>query len=589
MFHQPLGFPCPNCRRDTKPLHPARPQREWAGQFPVNYYIHELLMLQKQMDKIHHEQLHNQVVNSNAAPPGLLRKPRRNLVASANLRRNTNCSNCRSKENINTKAIIECKDCSTCLCDVCDRLVHADDRFKSHIRLYTENILETRLPDLNQRKNSQVNRILESNRSDANDIFSIITDLEKILTNDKRDISTTKSKYIEQVKVIRQVLFDHIEEIVDVALDDINTSFEDQSLETDELIGKLRNSKLRKGNKRHLEGLNNNELKLCKHLVAKLLSNYSVSWSSLEPDDLITTILDMDRLCTLSLSRRRKELPCDLRRIFHNSERYAVKAGHFSVHGTDDMTRSAITSALFIEPNTIVLADYGNKCLKIHSDVGKLVGTVCLESRPWGVCQIDQNNMAVTLPLVKTVALVTRYPFGYQVNNCIKIKINCYGIAYVGGTIVVSNPISNSIHTVQRESKWNKTKRLMGNESCWQLMTLEQNDCMRTISTVNGNTSFIDIDQNGCLTPLRTHSGDVLASLLECPKGIRGFDMDDENNVYICNRETKSVVQITPSGTARTILSARHGLRQPQTVVVHKQKIFVADVNSDIIQMYNLI
>ncbi|XP_060587197.1 uncharacterized protein LOC132742751 [Ruditapes philippinarum] len=106
-----------------------------------------------------------------------------------------------------------------------------------------------------------------------------------------------------------------------------------------------------------------------------------------------------------------------------------VKEG-INVQTKSDKTTSFITGCAVLNMNELVLADNENKKVKLVSIENRLVQKErALDTRPWDIAVMSQDQFAVTMPVIKNIVVMTTDDKLSYVRS-IKVGRECYGIDF---------------------------------------------------------------------------------------------------------------------------------------------------------------
>jgi hypothetical protein len=105
-----------------------------------------------------------------------------------------------------------------------------------------------------------------------------------------------------------------------------------------------------------------------------------------------------------------------------------IEKEDINVNTKSDMAKSFITGCAVLNMNELVLADTDNKKVKLVSIENKLVQKEkSLDTRPWDIAVISQDQFAVTMPGIKSIVVMTTDDKLSSVRS-IKVGRECYGI-----------------------------------------------------------------------------------------------------------------------------------------------------------------
>ncbi|KAK3609303.1 hypothetical protein CHS0354_038011 [Potamilus streckersoni] len=124
----------------------------------------------------------------------------------------------------------------------------------------------------------------------------------------------------------------------------------------------------------------------------------------------------------------------------------AVKVGEIDLNSSDDNSPSLITAAICVSENRVILADSGNKKLKVFKN-SKLSSTKELPCEPWDMDSVLETRIVVTLPENRTLLFFEVDEAGLvTIQVSITTRLECWGVAKVGNMLAVTT--NKSGHSV---------------------------------------------------------------------------------------------------------------------------------------------
>ncbi|KAL3873606.1 hypothetical protein ACJMK2_036702 [Sinanodonta woodiana] len=124
----------------------------------------------------------------------------------------------------------------------------------------------------------------------------------------------------------------------------------------------------------------------------------------------------------------------------------AVKVGEIDPNSSDDNSPSLISAAVCVSESMVILADRGNKKLKVFKD-SRLSSTKELPCEPWDMDGVLETRIVVTLPENRTLLFFEVDEAGQvTIQVSIKSRLECWGVAKVGNMLAVTT--NKSGHSV---------------------------------------------------------------------------------------------------------------------------------------------
>ncbi|XP_060068022.1 uncharacterized protein LOC132548217 [Ylistrum balloti] len=635
------SFPCPICRRDTSPLDPTKPYKDWTHQFPTNNIMLQLIEIGKspQNPKVSAMESHK--------PKSVPQKKRKTPE-------NKYCGNCQIFNRKTVSADLRCEQCSVNLCEACDSALHlnAPDHTRIYVgvghseiqvelspvtnidpREFDTSRLECRrhggmfeffcmlhkcpvcehcmkeehLTCEGVHKFREYSRMLQTGRSG----------LKASLKDGTLAMETLVSLFKQRVSAMYADRDSSLEHICELR-NDINHHLDEMETNLNEQISKVSKNEehalsevskqceiVNNGLNRSLVRLNaaiqdgddkrimsaalfcHFQIKQCADVVKEISGFHSVPRLSVQMNPLLTAMFDIDSFGETDFVREKTDLPSSVRKLLPLNSRSAREILRFNVRTHEDQFTCGITSALYLPNNQVILVDFPNKAVKLFSDYGHLVHQIRLQDGPWDICSIDGDTFAITLPFKQMIAFIERDPRTSALfrndNKSIKLKMCCYGITSFRGGIVISCPTERKV-TLFKVLRVGKHSHQLERFcklpiSCWQLVA--SNARREVISTH-------DAENGGILriSSLDRFSKETLGPQLA--KGLRGCGVDKEGNVYICGRKSSNIIQVSLSTGSRVLLTSVHGLKEPSTIAVQEDKFLLAEVANNQVAIYEM-
>ncbi|XP_052790674.1 E3 ubiquitin-protein ligase Midline-1-like isoform X2 [Mya arenaria] len=121
-----------------------------------------------------------------------------------------------------------------------------------------------------------------------------------------------------------------------------------------------------------------------------------------------------------------------------------TKDAELDIFCTEDTGKSWITSSALVEPGKCLLADYGNKCVKlVDINVNKVLSRIELLGDPWQVCALPSGHAAVAFPDENKVQFVSVKNDSVIAGTNFDVSGSSYGLAYNDKSLFVSYEYHN--------------------------------------------------------------------------------------------------------------------------------------------------
>ncbi|XP_060071209.1 uncharacterized protein LOC132551117 [Ylistrum balloti] len=379
------------------------------------------------------------------------------------------------------------------------------------------------------------------------------------------------------------------------------------------------------------------EINSCTQMVHDLVRPFEGKLITFEPECLHEKIESFASIGRISANNQIRDFPVPVDKWLPLSDRIANHHDTFSVKLEKDKYACSVRDILWYDDDVVLLTDANNKNVKLFSEKGEFIDVLHMDDRPWSVCKLPNNRVAVTRPDAKMISIVkleevnteggngnsanvrTDIPFkklgtdstdctgpdqvpsenntsqdprriiSLTLENSITTNLNCYGICHVGDMFVVSNGKYRpyQLYTVAPDGR---TDLIMEHESPSYYIT-------RSITEqdiVVGLTS--SVPRNVALYCLKSHSSperiNISPAAEKTLNNAYGMDVDRDGNIYLCCGGPMSVVQVTSDReTVRELVGVEQGIKDPRAISVLHNKVVVTDVakeNANIIKIFHL-
>lgn len=229
-----------------------------------------------------------------------------------------------------------------------------------------------------------------------------------------------------------------------------------------------------------------------------------------------------------------------------------------------DIRECTITGSVELSDKRLVLVDCNNSRIKLFNVDFAYVGHLDMSKEPWNVASISAVEIAVTVPLEKTIHIIRVSATSMSTLRCIVTRRECWGIAVTDGKFIVTT-----------KDDGNQVAFLDDNGRELQVVNFasrENPNIVRPVSVtcaLNDHVLYICCEgqsgTKGSLVRMSTR-GDVLHVFthkeLDRPYSTA---VDKDDNVYITAIRSANVLLLSEGGASvMTILSRDLGLARPQ-------------------------
>ncbi|XP_060603035.1 uncharacterized protein LOC132756066 [Ruditapes philippinarum] len=231
-----------------------------------------------------------------------------------------------------------------------------------------------------------------------------------------------------------------------------------------------------------------------------------------------------------------------------------------------DIRECTITGSVELPDKRLILIDCNNSRVKLFNHEFSYVSHLDMAKEPWNVACLSSNEIAVTVPLEKTIHVIRVIGSSMSTQRCIVTRRECWGIAIVDGKFVVTT-----------KDDGNQVAFLDDNGRELQVVNFasrENPNILRPVSVTRSRTDHVlyiccegQSGTKGSLVRMSTR-GDVLYVFthkeLDRPYSTA---VDREDNVYVTAIRSANVLMLSEGGASvMTILSRDLGLTRPQHI-----------------------
>jgi len=241
-----------------------------------------------------------------------------------------------------------------------------------------------------------------------------------------------------------------------------------------------------------------------------------------------------------------------------------VQQLHLNGKSKLDKNDCTIAEMAFIHPNTLLLVDDGNYCVKrVNTDTGAITCYLSLPSFPWDITTLCLNQAAVTLPDMHSIQIISTKP-DLSLLRTIKVDGYCYGIcSTTDNKLVVTYVEPGRVQVMDGH----------GNVLCEMGIRADTKLAFSfphyVIAVTENEKEVIYVSDNGTnlLTKL-SMTGQVLLTYRDDDLQEPGpVSATDDGHVLICGAESNNVQVVSMSGKkVCTLLCKKNELDFPRGV-----------------------
>lgn len=211
-----------------------------------------------------------------------------------------------------------------------------------------------------------------------------------------------------------------------------------------------------------------------------------------------------------------------------------------NVRVKDDMYDCWVTGSCASQDGTILLADYGNTCLKrLPQDVKSIVDSCVFSYPPSSVCIVNEREAAVTLSERKRVQFVS---LGKTMNlaRSMQVGIKCNFIAHRSDQLYLSDKRNVYVYTLDGQQLRSFSSLKSAEKIFSGVYNIAVSQDGRTLYVTDWNRGLIAMDlKTGHL--LWKHDGENLINAA-------GVCVDGKDSVFVCGVGSNNVLQFNKHG-----------------------------------------
>ncbi|XP_060082635.1 uncharacterized protein LOC132561935 [Ylistrum balloti] len=356
------------------------------------------------------------------------------------------------------------------------------------------------------------------------------------------------------------------------------------------------------------------EVRACDDLICNLGRPFTSVSIKHDIDTGLHTIDDKS-MGRITVERKRKELPAGIRSTKMLSKCRAKKLRKISMESNsyDSFNFDSQHGVVLLPDHHIVVSDNVEGKLMLFTEEGQYLNCIAM-TNTCDMCLVGRNTVAVTSEEVIHVVNVQDSKLIYSSTINTNGRIECYGLAYMDEMFMVSTP--SDIYIVTKEGEVVKFHTLR--KHCYHLAydSMSEQLYAGLSDREPGMTSnsfaepqfygcVVDDDVSDCVSdsivrismnvtmakevllkanpwggPLRFVQAHVTCPVQKSRRSnktryscgsnqLTGIDVDYEGNVYVCDQQSNSVVQISVDRhKVREILTAIDGIHMPSSISV---------------------
>ncbi|XP_045175653.2 uncharacterized protein LOC123536503 [Mercenaria mercenaria] len=295
-----------------------------------------------------------------------------------------------------------------------------------------------------------------------------------------------------------------------------------------------------------------------------------------ELENLLTNqdIFGKLHLSTTLVKKEQKNLSITLvtprkKNVFHK----LTQEGDINVMTKSDKRECWITKCAVLSSNKVMLADYTNDKLKVVDTQSKaVIEEKKLDSGPYDIAVLPQNQIAVTMPERKEFLIMTTAS-KLSISRSIQVKKYCRGITYHQRHLYVLCQESNSVLIIDIQGKVNNKISLTNEIFASPNYILLSEDARHIYISNCSSSSVVSVTLQGDISAVYKHQD------LGRPMGMV---MLDDGSLLVCCYHNNTIHHI--SGDWKKGQTVLDGLMRPQSICYnhHQQEVYIAGLCSQV-------
>ncbi|KAL4223892.1 hypothetical protein ACF0H5_017355 [Mactra antiquata] len=596
------SFPCPVCRRDTKPPVNDVGCEKWASLFPTNYFLHAYgMILAVQREEVDCEPCLRRGETTLATwwcrecgeyqcnvcktvHSGFKIFRHHAVVGVKDIASNPDMAipmfePCNEHKE---KITHFCRDhrvpcCGSCLLTThrrCDRVVTVDEEFNA---LKGRGGVQQLLGKLEIYEDT-VNDLIETRRSMVEDLESrrqtILDTVKTIREAFEEDLRMLETKLIEDFEKVHK---DELEKMRQISTDCENLG--KQISNAVKLINKVQQS----GNEAHKINLVEKVTRECRSYQVALTEQHRqikhVDYDFRVDHNIANVLKTASVLGTISVKKTNQKTE-SIVGASNLSIGEPLEVGQVRVWIATDRGRCGIVGGHYFDDGRILLADCDNFKLKLFGRNGRHLSHIVLKSRPSDLTMIDKHTTAICFPFASGIQIFNLDRNVFKSGDFINTRRIYRSISYRNNYLFML--CDQGIAVCDKEGKEINFLRFKDHG----IPAFSQNCSLKAT-----NDGLVITDRDKHTVNFLSFEGALLQafSVREMQKPYR-IGVDGNNRIFVCCRD--AVYQFESDGQMTKVLNFdKHGVHNPMFIGFQKfgDKFFMSDEkisNRDIIHIF---
>ena len=247
-----------------------------------------------------------------------------------------------------------------------------------------------------------------------------------------------------------------------------------------------------------------------------------------------------------------------------------------------------ITGMAFSEPNSLLLADYENNCIKrVDTDTGAITTNVHLTGEPWDITIFGIDQAAVTLPFGEKIQFISNKA-ARPLLRTMKVDGRCFGICSTkDNKLVVTFTMPAKVEVLDELGQ--VIHRLSTDVNGEPLFVTPE---YVSFGTEDGQGTIYVSDYGTSVLTKLSMTGQVLLTFKDGDvSGPRGLVTTNDGHVIVCSKWSDNVQVVSMYGRkVRTLICVEDWMTDLESIcyVASTKTLYVSGVNDTKVRVYKI-
>lgn len=218
-----------------------------------------------------------------------------------------------------------------------------------------------------------------------------------------------------------------------------------------------------------------------------------------------------------------------------------------------------VTGGRILPNEDLVLVNYNEQLLTIHSENGEVKRTLKLLGHPWDVALYGEELVVVSFNDIKKLHVINIHTL--ELSSEIEVPGTCYGVWCLGNTCFATS--GQILHRIDIQTKTDRPMQMEGIGTCYVFVD-------------NERIYYADYYSLHCVT----HDGDEVFNYkhpnLTWPRGVA---VDTKGYIYVAGYKSNNIHKLTMDGRLfKILLTQDEGINHPSCLhfECHQRKLLIS-------------